>query len=163
MRSILSAVLVAILSLPGFAHADDIIPWPWGTECPFPWSNIEGDWSVKTDGNLLKHKFHFDIKGTWENGTRILNVIWYDASGTLMAKGEGLSSRGERIVRAAIGGATGDGNSYWAIVRAYHPKGKKSCSRTKLVTVITLRSFYEQEPDIHLELEKSVDEQKSKP
>lgn len=138
----------------------DLLPWPWGSECPFPWTKIEGTWSVRSDESP-NQKFTFEVTGTRENGTKVLEVRRYDGKGRLIGIGEGISPKGERVVRAVMTGIGPDaGNFYWAIVRTYSdkaPNRKNSCAQGKLVTVITLRSTDGSSEDIHLIVDKEAE------
>jgi hypothetical protein len=137
----------------------DLLPWPWGSECPFPWTRIEGDWVVRSGER--HDRFTFSVKGTWDNGTRVLEVLRYDSRGRLIGTGEGVAPRGERIVRAAMSGQGSEkGKTYWALVRSYVEKRKMSCAKGKLVTVITLRPTDGASPDVHLIVERDEDEPK---
>lgn len=135
----LASLLIGFSSGADQYQTTDWLPWPWGSECPFPWSKIDGDWVTRD--SLTPERFTFTYKGELKNGSRILDVRRYDFNDELVAVGEGISPRGERIVRAAmIGAGSEKGKSYWALVRTYRELQKKSCSHTKQVTVITLRS-----------------------
>lgn len=137
----------------------DLLPWPWGSECPFPWTKIEGTWTVRKDDS--QEKFTFEVTGTWENGTNVLEVRRYDGKGRLIGVGEGISPKGERVVRAVMTGfGPHAGKSYWAIVRTYSEKisnRKNSCARGKLVTVITLRPTDGSSEDVHLIVDKEAE------
>lgn len=139
----------------------ELLPWPWGTECPFPWRKIEGNWTVRSSEN--HEHFSFIVKGTWENGTRILEVQRYTGKGLLIGLGEGVAPRSERIVRAAMTGVgPEEGKSYWALVRTYVEKKKLSCARGKQVTVITLRPTDGSSDDVHLIVDKEEDDNSGK-
>lgn len=147
-------LVVQFSAVAGEVVLDDLLPWPWGSECPFPWSRIEGEWTTR--GSLTPERFSFTNKGELENGSRVLDVKRFDFEGELIGVGEGISPRGERIVRAGMVGVGPDkGKTYWALVRTYRELEKKSCSRTKQVTVITLRSAsHDGEKETHFIVDK---------
>ena len=144
-------------------RGDDVLPWPWGSECPFPWSKIEGEWVAKTD--TLSERFTFTVQDDRSPTTRVLLVHRFRSDGELIATGRGLAPRDDRVVRAVmVGVGSESGTSYWAIVRTYSEKQKKSCSRNKQVTVITLRSADgSAENETHMVLEKAEAQRKSGP
>lgn len=132
----------------------EVLPWPWGSECPFPWTRIEGSWVANTSGGA--QRFDFLIVGSLSNGTVQLMVKWYDSFGNMIGQGEGLAPKTERIVRAALAGmGAEESNSYWAFVRTYMAKkGKKTCAKNQQVTVLTLRPADGKGDERHFILEK---------
>lgn len=142
---------------------DDLVPWPWGTECPFPWAKIEGQWTTLRKDH--PERFQFDLKGVWKNGTRVIEVRRYNQEDELIGLGEGITTRGEKIVRAAMVGVGPDeGKTYLAFIRTYVEAPKRTCSRGKLVTVVTLRSSDgSEEHDTHVIIEKDSSGNSSKP
>lgn len=157
-RAKLAIVVVGLLvgvQSSAFDIFGDVLPWPWGSECPFPWSKIDGDWSTR---GTIHEQFSFVYKGETKNGSRILDVSRFDEDGRLIGEGEGVSPKGERIVRAAmVGVGPSKGKSYWALVRTYRENqaGSKSCTKNKLVTVITLRPVGStQTEDVHIIIDK---------
>jgi len=148
-----AALFLSVHSSLGFAEnaLSDLLPWPWGSECPFPWTQIEGDWVARKDHS---ERFTFIVKGTWENGTKVLEVRRFDSQERLIGIGEGVAPKGERIVRAAMTGVGPDeGHTYWALVRTYVERinrRNRSCAKNKQVTVITLRPAEGNSPDVHV-------------
>ncbi|NQY99380.1 MAG: hypothetical protein HRT45_01765 [Bdellovibrionales bacterium] len=136
----------------------DTLPWPWGSECPFPWNSIEGMWEEKepkTEG-FLETYFQFEIIEVWQSGTHVFRVQQYDGEGNLVAEGKGVSPRGQRIVRAMLlpTDSTGEAKSYFVIVRAY-TEDRFSCS-DKLITVLTMRERGAPlDDDMHMIIKKS--------
>jgi len=121
------------------AEGGDSLPWPWGSECPFPWHNIEGMWTEsepKTE-DLPVSFFEFEIIDYWSNGTRVFRVTQYSESGDVLAVGRGTAPRGQKIVRAVLLPSRPGHVSFSAIVRAY-TEDRFVCS-DKLVTVLTMR------------------------
>jgi hypothetical protein len=119
----------------------DTLPWPWGSECPFPWNSIEGMWEEKepkTEG-FLETYFEFEIIEVWESGTHVFRVNQFDGEGNIVATGKGVSPSGQRIVRAMLlpTADSEDRKSYFVVVRAY-TEDRFTCS-DKLVTVLTMR------------------------
>jgi hypothetical protein len=133
----------------------DLLPWPWGTECPFPWKTIEGKWNSRT--TVGREKFEFNSQGSLSNGTRLLEVARYDFEGRLVGVGMGVARRGDRIVRAAmVGVGEDDGSDYWAFIRTYSQK-KTTCARKNQVTVVTLRSIKNHSfKDVHMVLDRDM-------
>jgi len=133
----------------------DVWPWPWGTECPFPWENIEGAWQVKDSVYLT----YFVFKVIYEDekdGSRHYEIFRYNRDRELIAFGRGIAPKGKRIIRAAMHTVgLNTAGSYWAIVRAYVKQNENSCSMDSIVTAITIRPIKgSPEMDVHYRVEK---------
>lgn len=147
MKLILTFLMsLLVICGPGAVGSDllggddgNTLPWPWGSECPFPWSNIEGMWEQKEPKSeqFGSNYFEFEIIDEWESGVHVFRVSQYDAVGDLVATGKGVSPKGRRIVRSVLLPVDGsDANdAYTVIVRAYT---EDRCS-DELVTVLTMR------------------------
>lgn len=141
MRSIfLIGLILAILS-PISAYSqpknDDIWPWPWGTECPFPWNDIEGLWRIKDKPDA--GYFRFALTKTSHSEGFLVKVEHLDANGDVTAVGSGFTSYSQKIVRAAMHSKIpGRTTSYWVIVRAYEMDKNVGCAGS-VQTVVTLR------------------------
>lgn len=131
---------VANATIP-MGEGGDTLPWPWGTECPFPWNSIEGMWEEKEpkSGAFYETYFEFEIIEVWQSGTHVFRVNQYDGTGSMIATGKGVSPSGQRIVRAMLLPTTQSerNKSYFVIVRAY-TEDRFACS-DQLVTVLTMR------------------------
>lgn len=155
------ALFAGALTLPALAHQpvqslagdDDTLPWPWGSECPFPWSDIQGVWRAYApdmDNGGADHSFpfgyyEFKVKNEWTNGTKVIEVIKYNSAGEIEGRGQGYSSPEQRIVRAIV---LGEGKSrmlnHRVIVRAYNRDSTLTCGG-ELVTVLTTRPVSDEE------------------
>jgi hypothetical protein len=134
-------------------YSEGVLPWPWGSECPFPWTKIEGEWTARGEG--ATDHFTFMLQGRQPDGGHGLAISRYGKNGELIGIGRGVAPRGERIVRAAmVGIGPEEGKTYWAIVRTYTEKQKKSCARNKQVTVITLKAAEGSDEEIHYVLDR---------
>ena len=133
---------------------DDLIPWPWGTECPFPWEKIEGQWFTRHKDH--PERFTFEVKKTDEYGSRILEIRRYNEDEKLIGLGEAVSAKYEKIVYAQmVSVGTDEERRYLAIIRTYVEAQKRSCARGKQVTVITLRdSDGSENHDTHVIIDK---------
>ncbi len=153
--SFLIVVLSVVPATGKTSKVDDLLPWPWGTECPFPWTRIEGEWVGKSQ--KITERFTLIIKDELESGAKILEVKRYDDLDNLIGQGEGVAPKGQRIVRAAmLGVGNYDGESYWALIRTYSEAPKKACTKNKQVMVITLRPTYEksEQQDVHIVVDR---------
>jgi hypothetical protein len=146
MRKFL-VLFVCLLSFS--AMAGDTLPWPWS--CPFPWSQIAGEWvtsetsAAPKGAPVNKSYFEFRLIGEFEDGTRILEVKHYGGSHELLAWGRGVASSDQRLVRAALHKVDGEvGEGYWVLVRSAAAK-EAVCSHSELarerVTEVTVRPF----------------------
>lgn len=120
---------------------DDIPPFPWGTECPFPWSDVDGFWL--SEGNSIEDIWEFRQTTTLENGTHLFEIYRYNEAGDVLAFGRGVAASSERIIRAAMVKMNSKRTQrYYAIMRTYvEDMSKYSCVMENMVTVLTLRPF----------------------
>lgn len=165
-RSLITILLaLLVVSVPAqsetykpFSDDGQVLPWPWGTECPFPWHNIEGMWTESEPRTefLPVTYFEFEIIDEWASGTRIFRVTHFDEEGNVLAVGRGTASKGYKIVRAVLLPRDKSEESYSVIVRAYR-EDRFGCS-DKLVTVLTMRKAgATPEEDVHMVIGKSND------
>lgn len=151
---ILTFTMVVLSVIPATAKpssADDLLPWPWGSECPFPWTRIEGEWVGRSQD--YTERFALTVTRELENGSKVLEVKRYDSYDNLIARGEGIAPRSQRIVRAGmVGVGEYSGESYWALIRTYSETQRRTCSKSKQVMVITLRPTNEKsgDHDVHI-------------
>jgi hypothetical protein len=134
------------------AGDDEVLPWPWDTECPFPWETIDGNWVVMSASDregvqqsvgINQDRFEIHIEYTSYDGTRYFQIRRYDQYGRLRATGRGYSPKAAKIIRAAMfalddQGRSNPGETCWAIVRAYQSDVNLDCD-DDLTTVITVR------------------------
>ncbi len=149
-------VLLAIL-LHSFAGASpkptkdgEIFPWPWGLECPFPWSEIPGYWQLESKTH--QGYFEFIVSGKTASGGYILEVTEYSLDGEAKASGWSYSEGTERHIQVAMQSMDDRSNSapFWAIVRTFADGGKKSqaCNKaSRMVIVLTIRPLAENTAD----------------
>ena len=123
----------------------DALPWPWGSECPFPWDEIEGMWKATSPDQMGRQfapslgYYQFEVVSVWVSGTRVVEVTKYSPEGEIIGKGRGYAPEGQRILRAVI--LTSEGlnlPNHRVIVRSYNESATASCS-SSLVTVLTAR------------------------
>lgn len=127
------------------------LPWPWGTECPFPWNNIEGLWKAQTPEKRntpsVESYYEFRIINKWNSGTRVFEVKKYSETGILLGEGKGYAPQGQKIVRAIVLGVDGmDIPNHRVIVRAYREVSASACGEN-LVTVLTARPMSDNEDE----------------
>jgi len=118
---------------------DDLFPWPWGTECPFPWEEIKGLYRVKAmaSGPYNGHYMEFNVKrDDSHDGLAFLEISQFDRNGKIYAHGAGYSQKDERIVRGVLK-EDATGREYAVMVRTYRKNENASCSTGGLVTAIT--------------------------
>lgn len=132
---------------------DDVLPWPWGTECPFPWDDIEGVWKAskpaassegekfKGPGILLNTYYEFEVTNMSTYETKLVQITKFNEKGQVIGTGRGYSHPHQKIVRAVIVAAQGvNMANHRVIVRAYKQNTTLSCG-SELVTVLTTRSM----------------------
>ena len=103
MRKFIFA-LVFMIGMASSAKPLDRFPWDWGTECPFPWSEVDGYYKVKSIGETKK------MDGTYlhlvspepqeQDENPILEVFHLDAEQELLSVGMGVSKTSDKIIKA---------------------------------------------------------------
>lgn len=135
----------------------DALPWPWGTECPFPWSMIEGEWSTLDIESA--DRFSFKVLSVDRRGGRTFEIKRYNADNELIAQGKGVASKRKKIIRAFLSSVQEEKKkNYWALVRAYSEEVGFTCSADQLAVVVTLRTSRPKtcEKDMHMIIKKSA-------
>lgn len=156
---LLVVVGVGLLLTPlSYAGGPTDVPWPWGSECPFPWASIEGVWSLSdVEQRSVGSYLRIEVVSELEDGLRVVKVVQFNHKGAIVAIGRGVAPFGKRIVRAGMHFVQGAERSYWAIIRNYSKdKLANSCSKNKGMTVVTLRAMdgLSCQPDQHYVLNR---------
>jgi hypothetical protein len=124
-------------SAKSFDGDDDLFPWPWGSECPFPWQKIQGTYVVKAlktgahAGHILKVSAQ---EKKDQSGIQFLSIEEYGREG-FYASGQGYAQENERIVKGILKEENND-KSYTVMVRSYAKEQHGNCN-SGLVTAIT--------------------------
>lgn len=154
MKAILATLsLVAAMAYAGTTHAEpvDRFPWDWGTECPFPWSEVDGAyqvismWTVKAhDGKMLRL-----VSGMKSHTQHYLRVYQYSRRGKLEAQGVAMATKQDRIITASMRPVESRGLPSRIMIRAYledfhsEVKGSSaSCDQQRKVMTVTFCSNY---------------------
>jgi len=162
-------ILLALLLVGGLSAAakdvcteGDALPWPWGTECPFPWENIEGNWQVSNDET--GDTFSFQILKVDKVGRRTFEIKRYDVDNVLIAQGKGVATKRRKILRAFLSSIhEPKKKNYWALIRAYNEVEGFSCDANHMAVVITLRTTRPKtcEKDAHFVIRKDSESQET--
>ncbi len=144
MKKVLMLFAVMLLSLPSFASSqydtkgDDLFPWPWGSECPFPWKEINGRYRVQAKGSGIysRHYLVFEVSEGFSEGIKFIKIWQFDSEGALYAEGRGYSKNDQRVVRGLLAEVE-TGKEYSVIVRSYERDSKNTCLNGDLVTAVT--------------------------
>lgn len=117
---------------------EELVPWPWGSECPFPWNTADGNWRVKgvTGSKYDRHNLLFQTAEDLNIGVKILNIYHYDQSGGLIGRGTGYSDAANKIIKASMMKAT-TGDNYQIYVRSYANGRARTCARAKKAVAAT--------------------------
>lgn len=135
--------------------ADEIWPWPWGSECPFNWNDFEGHW-MRNDGVAIEH-FKFKVIEEDIDGTRYLEVTHVGQENRLLGHGTAYAPRGGKIARGPlyVSGEGEKSDRYWVIIRFYKKAPAKSCRPENEVLAVTLRkNLYDEEGEQSFTIEK---------
>ncbi len=142
---------------------DPVGPFPLSAIVPFPWTTIEGIWTMMLPDGTRRY-FSFEVRSSCD-GRRFVQVLGFDQQTyRVTAEGVGLGQTNDTMVRAVMTSAT---SQYMVFIRQFKmPAGKAT---GKLSTVVTVRPFNGDETDdIHmiarkaspLTLEKFVEKQR---
>jgi len=103
LMKLLLVALVLSFSVMGYqstANAQIIGgDFPIGSEVPFPWDMIEGDW-VLNDADSTFYRFR--VLSISENGTRRVWVQQYDSDENVIAQGSAFVRRNRRVLHARL-------------------------------------------------------------
>lgn len=135
------ALTFAISALAGGdidPKGDDLFPWPWGTECPFPWKEIEGGYYVRSipSGPYNGHLMYFEVKKNSNASIRYLNVTQYNRNGFVFARGKARAEKDQKIVTGVMR-TEESGREYIIMVRTYENSKTAACRANDMVTAIT--------------------------
>jgi hypothetical protein len=109
------------------------IPFPVGSEVPFPWDVFEGEWSTKLpDGHL----YRFRILDISQSGVRRVWVEKMPGDGTrVLARGSATMRREQRVLHARIQGE--DSIRHQIRLAAYNDVNESGCANREIVMSIT--------------------------
>jgi hypothetical protein len=124
---------------PDTISSDDLVPWPWGTECVFPWDKVDGEWKVKGkygqqyDRDTLVFETAEDVKA----GIKLLYIYHYNDHGQVIGQGTGFGDRDNKVIKAIMTNSNGRGFGYQIMVRTYSRIEGASCRMGKLSMAAT--------------------------
>lgn len=160
-KKIAIGVLTLGLSLSAFAQSsggDSWVPWPFGFEVPFPWSDIQGTWRVQQGGYVTYFSFKVVREKTSKGRQLVVRQMDSDQNCKFVATGVGYES--EKIIRAQMSGKSG---TYRLTLRAFKmddenylplPDEKFHMDETMVLSITNLDWTGE---SIHLPLSKVSD------
>lgn len=126
-------------------------PWAWGTECPFPWNQIDGTWvvqSIDQSGPNHGHSLRITSGSRGSSASKFLSVEHFDKRGKLVAAGSstGRSSKSDRVMDVGLVRLQSPYTSYKVLLRSYLLKTEilsgaapdyNTCSSQKTVMTVT--------------------------
>lgn len=116
-KQILVGVLTFGISVSAMAQAsggDSWVPWPFGFEVAFPWSDIQGTWRVQQGGYVSYFSFKVVRERTSKGRQLVVRQMDSDQNCKFVATGVGYES--ENIIRAQM---TGKSGTYRITLRAF--------------------------------------------
>ncbi len=125
------------LAGPG-GDGDDLFPWPWGSECPFPWQEIRGQYVVRSQkpGPYSGHYLTISVSQKDSSDIEFLDIKEFDRNGALYASGQGFAQVNDRIVKGLLTNED-SGRTFTVMVRTYVKDKHSACTGKNLVTAIT--------------------------
>ncbi len=110
------------------------VPWPWGSELPFPWESIAGTWSAENE--KFYTWFSFEVYPSQNGANPLIRVRQVDPlTRTEVASGIGFEDN--KIVKAYM---VGKDSRYFISVRAYRTDTDHGPALTNSVTVLSISS-----------------------
>ena len=151
MRALL--IVFALVLSQGFSAEaitilkDDVFPWPWADQCPFPWDKIEGRWRAVVTGRPVY--FDFDVINRYETGERFLFVSQLDRDKKLVARGASIASGEQKGVVAVMTWLDGPlEEGFYLHISAFTEPGQgegasatPSCHSSRVKTAIKITQF----------------------
>jgi len=99
---LLTFIAIAPFGVQSICQAQ-VHPWPWASTKPFPWNNIQGTWTEKTDEYTLSFQV---IKNS--SGEKLIKINQLDSkTGEIIARGLGSENSSNIVVAAMSGGHLG--------------------------------------------------------
>ena len=139
MKFIFVILAVSVMSLTAHSGAPgtkgDMVPWPWGSECPFPWSGVEGTWRVDPVSQSEFAGYALEFHHYKEGAKKVLAARIFNASGEVLAVGHGFSINGGEVILLTMKNISTE-SRFRIYVRVYPEHGGLSCSdRSRQVMV----------------------------
>lgn len=148
----MTGMLLATLAFANNAAAEpmDRFPWDWGTECPFPWEQVDGLYEVRS---LYTFKIHSGkrlrlVSGKSGFDSHMLRVFQFDNKGVLEAAGVASASSADRILQVRMQTQSKSRYQYRIMIRAYledfqsELKGSSDCQKQRKVMTATFCPQY---------------------
>lgn len=149
MKTFLATALV--LATLAFANVGDAkpldrFPWDWGTECPFPWSEVNGIYQVRSmySMNFSDGKYIRLVTGMQRWDANQLRVYQYSSDGKLEAYGVAAANPSQRILSVGMQRVGERHILSKLIIRAYlqdfqsgSAVSAQSCERNRKVMTVT--------------------------
>lgn len=140
---------------------DPVGPFPLATPMQFPWTTIDGIWSMKQhDGSTVYFSFEVQIAC---DGSRVIKVQSFDPKTfRVTASGLGIGSLNDTMVRAIMTSESTSG--FMVYIRQY--KQQLTRTKSKISTVVTIRPYDAEDTHLFatkessLTLEKFVEKQR---
>jgi hypothetical protein len=118
---------------------DDLFPWPWGSECPFPWQEIQGRYVVraqKAGGTYNGHFLDITVSDKEDSNLEFLSITEYDRNGVVYASGQGYAQATDRVVKGLLVNEASN-REFTVMIRTYVREKSSVCSGANLVTAVT--------------------------
>ncbi len=159
MKILIMMLVAAMFSINASAVDNeplDKFPWDWGTECPFPWDEIDGEYVVtsisgdkKMDGTRLKL---VSIDPAAKHVDPILEVFHYNKFNRVITSGIGVGKESDRIITAYTKKPSEEKSTSKIYIRTYvaevtSPANKQetlaaTCQKQTQVVTATFCSLY---------------------
>lgn len=146
----LHLVLLALLGNADMAlgkiAGDDPVPWPYSTQCPLHWQEMEGLWHV-VDVLSLRDSFLFKIVRQDQSDLPTIEIKQYDGQMNLIASGSSQILSGKNFLRFSMLNSHDDSprltDSYTVFVSNYLPNevSPYSCEEGPVLTILTIQDY----------------------
>lgn len=110
------------------------VPWPFGTEIPFPWDDINGVWKVVSGSKEVY--FSFRVLPPSDDGERQINIQQINPRSCAVTA-NGIGYEIDRVVRGVMNGR---GLSYRISIRAFLDERASAVNGPTQVTVLSISS-----------------------
>jgi hypothetical protein len=166
MKRIIAFLIMSTFSFAAVAseatfRCDDVtildhpVPWPWGLEQPFPWTDIKGLWRIENSKDASPYFTFKVIKGKTADDRQLAVREIDPDSCDVIATGVGYELN--KIVRAQM--TTDKGTSFRIAVRAFReidsPQSVAGRIETNQVMVLSIMGIStDSNPSVHMQIGK---------
>lgn len=146
--------LVALVLCTSTIHAD-LLPWPWGGRCAFPWEEIQGVWAPAS--KISNERYLFRIRKNLHGMPKVLSFSHYRGD-ELIGQGKARFKPYQQQIRVRVEGVGRElGSSYIMSIGNYAEQKYQNCAEGHRIMVITVSTVVGGASKSHVVIDKIAD------